>query len=151
MISPPSQGQALIFVCQQWHAISSRGTGAKTQVLILSTLMALMVWRMRETACHWKCNALYGTTSWTDGRNMNVYLFLLWIVLISLCKQKVNTLTRINFMREPLNVNVQLSLLVVCWTMHTKTWFWSRYPPFIHHWKSLSFCVFFFHATSSVF
>lgn len=61
--------RALIFVCQQWHAISCRGTGAKTQVLILSTLMALMASKMRGTACHWKCNALYGMTSWTGGGN----------------------------------------------------------------------------------
>lgn len=55
--------RALIFVCQQWHAISCRGTGAKTQVLILSTLMGLMAGKMRETACHWKCNALCWVTS----------------------------------------------------------------------------------------
>lgn len=60
---------ALIFVCQQWHAISSRGTGTKTQVLILSALMVLMARRMSETACHWKCNAAYGMTSRNDSRN----------------------------------------------------------------------------------
>lgn len=61
---------ALIFVCQQWHAISSRGAGTKTQVLILSALMVLMARRMSETACHWKCNAAYGMTSRNDSRNM---------------------------------------------------------------------------------
>lgn len=75
MISPPSPGQALIFVCQQWHAISSRGTGAKTQVLILSTLMGLMVWRMRETASYWKCNALCRMACWTSGGNMMFICF----------------------------------------------------------------------------
>lgn len=55
--------RALIFVCQQWHAISCRGTGAKTQVLILSTLMGLMAGKMRETACQWKCNALCWVTA----------------------------------------------------------------------------------------
>lgn len=54
--------RALIFVCQQWHAISCRGTGAKTQVLILSTLMGLMADKMKETACHWKCNTLCWVT-----------------------------------------------------------------------------------------
>lgn len=60
---------SLIFVCQQWHAISSRGTGAKTQVLILSALMVLMARRMSETACLWKCNAASGMTSWNDSGN----------------------------------------------------------------------------------
>lgn len=55
--------RALIFVCQQWHAISCRGTGAKTQVLILSTLMGLMAGKMRETACQWKCDALCWVTA----------------------------------------------------------------------------------------
>lgn len=66
---------ALIFVCQQWHAISSSGSGAKTQVSILSALMVLMAQRMSQTACHWKRNAAYGMTSWKDSCNTMFHWF----------------------------------------------------------------------------
>lgn len=70
--------RALIFVCQQWHAISCRGTGAKTQVLILSTLMGLMEGKMRETACHWKCNTLCWVTSCTGEVSTSAIVFTGW-------------------------------------------------------------------------
>ena len=124
MISPPSQGQALIFVCQQWHAISCRGTGAKTQVLILSTLMALMVWRMRESACHWKCNALYGTTSWTRGRNMMFICFygeLYWRSTVNIAQTEREYANK-NILRKTFFFCIDKqtrskSLLIVCWTI----------------------------------
>lgn len=70
--------RALIFVCQQWHAISCRGTGAKTQVLILSTLMGLMAGKMSKTACHWKCNTLCWVTSCTGEASSSAIVFTGW-------------------------------------------------------------------------
>lgn len=78
---------ALIFVCQQWHAISSRGAGAKTQVLILSALMVLMARRMSQTACHWKRNAAYGMTSRNDSRNTMFHWFYRENILVPQSKR----------------------------------------------------------------
>lgn len=93
---------ALIFVCQQWHAISRRGSGAKTQVLILSALMVLMAGRMSQTACHWKRNALYGMTSWNDSLNIMFHWFYCKNILVHKSKRcrKANGHTQVRIYNE---------------------------------------------------
>lgn len=101
---------ALIFVCQQWHAISSRDAGTKTQVLILSALMVLMARRMSQTACHWKCNAAYGITSWNDSRNMMLNE-ISWCTMVSTGESETG-----------LQLNKSLSRIWGGLSLFTETW-----------------------------